>query len=125
MLLDLSAVDFEEILLNCKTEIAVPCTDDEFGSAEGVGEGVAGIDSAVNRCQEEVVTKQSKETKETKQTKAKSNKLYLAAVLKEEVQMAIDERDYARRGLAYLSEDELNKRNFAYGPVKRDVSALL
>jgi len=74
-------------------------------------------------CQDDVVTK---ETKETKETKAKSNKLHLVAVRKEEVQMAI-ERDYARRGLAYLSEDELNKQNFAYGPgpVKRVVSALL
>jgi hypothetical protein len=63
-------------------------------------------------------------TKGTKEQNAKCNKLYLAAVRKEEVQIAI-ERDYARRGLAYLSEDELNKRNFAYGPVKRDISALL
>ena len=63
-------------------------------------------------------------TKGTKEPNAKCNKLYLAAVRKEEVQIAI-ERDYARRGLAYLSEDELNKRNLLYGPVKRDVSAML
>jgi hypothetical protein len=118
VLLDLGAVDFEELLRNCKTEIAVPA-DDESGTAEGESAAAGqhlppGTESAASRRQEVV----------TKEPNAKSNKLYLAAVHKEEVQIAI-ERDYARRGLAYLSEDELNKRNFAYGPVKRDVSALL
>ena len=47
---------------------------------------------------------------------------YLAAVRKEEEQMA-KESDCARRGLAYLSEDELNKRNWNFA--KRDIAALL
>ena len=122
VLLDLDAVDFDELLRNCETEIAVPA-DEESGSAEGERAAAAdqslppGTKAAASRRQEVV-------TKETKDQNAKSNKLYLAAVRKEEVQIAI-ERDYARRGLAYLSEDELNKRNLVNGPVKRDISALL
>ena len=49
---------------------------------------------------------------------------YRAALRKEAVQMAI-ERDYARRGLAYLSEDELERRNLAGGSGKRDIRSLL
>ena len=128
VLLDLGAMDFDELLRDCKTEIAVPA-DEESGSAEGESAAAAaaadqslppGTKSAASRRQK-VVTK---ETKETMDPNAKSNKLYLAAVHEEEVQIAI-ERDYARRGLAYLSEDELNKRNLVYGPVKRDISAML
>ena len=49
---------------------------------------------------------------------------YRAALHKEAVQVAI-ERDYARRGLAYLSEDELERRNLAGGSGKRDIRSLL
>ena len=49
---------------------------------------------------------------------------YRAALHKEAVQMAI-ERDYARRGLAYLSEDELERRNLAGGSGKRDIRSLI
>jgi len=121
VLLDLGAMDLDELLRDCKTEVAVPA-DDESGSAEGESAAAGqhlppGTESAASSRQEVV-------TKGTKEPNAKCNKLYLAAVRKEEVQIAI-ERDYARRGLAYLSEDELNKRNLVYGPVKRDVSAML
>jgi hypothetical protein len=131
VLLNLGTEDFEELLRDCEVE-AVLSDDDDSGSAEGESAAAGqlprppGTESAAS-CRQEVVTNRNKETKETKETKepkAKSNKLYLAAVHKEEVQVAI-ERNYARRGLAYLSEDELNKRNLAYGPVKRDISTLL
>jgi len=49
---------------------------------------------------------------------------YRVALHKEAVQMAI-ERDYARRGLAYLSEDELERRNLDGGSGKRDIRSLL
>jgi hypothetical protein len=125
--LDLGTEDFEELLRDCDCEVEnVLSDDDDSGSAEGESAAAGqlprppGTESAAS-CRQEVVTNRNKETKGPK---AKSNKLYLAAVHKEEVQVAI-ERNYARRGLAYLSEDELNKRNLAYGPVKRDISTLL
>jgi len=121
VLLDLSVDDFTTLLHDCTTEIEVPA-DDECGSTEETSAAAAGLSEGplpVGPAAPRVIKEQGKAVEVRKVFLCPE---YLAAVRKEEEQMA-KESDCARRGLAYLSEDELNKRNWNF--VKRDIAALL
>ena len=131
VLLDLSDDDFTTLLHDCTTEIEVP-NDDECGSTEGtsaaaaaawLSEGPLPVGPAAPRViKEQTAGRSDRRGKAVEVRKVFLCPEYLAAVRKEEEQMA-KESDCARRGLAYLSEDELNKRNWNFA--KRDIAALL
>jgi hypothetical protein len=116
-LLDLSDDDFTTLLHDCTTEIEVP-NDDECGSTEGtsaaaaaaaawLSEGPLPVEPAAPRViKEQTAGRSDRRGKAVEVRKVFLCPEYLAAVRKEEEQMA-KESDCARRGLAYLSEDEL------------------
>ena len=137
VLLELSADEFAELLRDCSEEVPVPVDDDapgvsETGSTEGMGAGgaagAAGAGAARAICEKRGAAPAARPAEEQGRGRGVSNKFscpfYLAALRKERVQSAI-EQDYKRRGLAYLSADELNRRNQAAVPLKRIVASLL
>lgn len=125
VLLDLDAEDIANLLCESATEIAADDEASESCSTEVASAAAGGHlppgEPAASSRQKVAAKERSTKGGSTKEGKFAGSE-YVAAVREEEVQMAV-ERAYARRGLAYLNADELNRRNFAY--VKNDVSALL
>lgn len=132
VLLDLGESDYADLLLDCTSEIEVP-DDDAVETSEAGSTEVATAAAAEPRARARVDGRLPSDSlpDAAKGPGTKGKKLscpkYLAAVREEEVRMVI-ERDSERRGLAYLSADELNRRNFTARPasaVERDILSLL